>query len=297
MKRGFADTDSGQIYFYETGEGPTLILLHPSPQSGRVYWRLAPELAKQFRIVVPDTLGFGLSDPLPPGTTMPKLASYITQLMDMLKVEKTHLFGFHTGNKIAAALASNHPDRVDRLILCGQTHSLVPDHAARISAFGPITDRYFESKTAELNAESAALAHMQWATEAFADFSRLWWDNRAIDTFGYTPELRRYLSARIMDSLQAKESTTAIYSANFDFDFEAALRAVVAPTLIVEVTSAAEAHLGAQAAPLAALMQDGSHATVEDGDREVLEMRTSEIRDLVLEFLTRLEDGQHYFRE
>ena len=62
MKRGFADTDKGQIYFYEQGEGPVLILLHPSPQSGRVYWRLAPELAQTFRVIVPDTLGFGLSD-------------------------------------------------------------------------------------------------------------------------------------------------------------------------------------------------------------------------------------------
>ena len=90
-----------------------------------------------------------------------------------------------------------------------------------------------------------------------------------------------------MDSLQAKDSTTAIYSANFEFDFEAALRAISSTTLIIEVTSAAEAHLGAQAAPLAALMQDASHATVENGDREVLEMRTEEIRMLILEFLTR----------
>ena len=58
MKRSFADTDKGQIYFYEQGEGPVLILLHPSPQSGRVYWRLAPELAHTFRVIVPDTLGF-----------------------------------------------------------------------------------------------------------------------------------------------------------------------------------------------------------------------------------------------
>ena len=287
MKRSFADTDKGQIYFYEQGEGPVLILLHPSPQSGRVYWRLAPELAQTFRVIVPDTLGFGLSDPLPPDATMLGLADCIAQLMDIVGVDKANIFGFHTGNKIAAALASGHPNHVDRLILCGQTHSLVPGQSERISAFGPITDRYFESKSAEQNAGNAPHAHMQWATEAFADFSRFWWDKRAIETFGYTPDLRRYLSSRIMDSLQAKNSTTAIYSANFEFDFEAALRAISSTTLIIEVTSAAEAHLGAQAAPLAALMQDASHATVENGDREVLEMRTEEIRMLILEFLTR----------
>ena len=287
MKRGFANTDEGQIYYYELGEGRPLILLHPSPQSGRVYWRLAPELASRFRVIVPDTLGFGQSDPLPSGTSMPRLAHCVTQLMNHLQIDGSHFFGFHTGNKIATALAAGHAGRVDRLILCGQTHSLVPDQSARISAFGPITDRYFESKAAQQSADSAGLAHMQWATETFADFSRLWWDNRAIGEFGYTKELRRYLSARIMDLLQAKESTTEIYSANFEFDFEAALREIASPTLIIEVTSAAEAHLGAQAAPLAALMQNGTHATIEDGDREVLEMRTAEVHSLILDFLTR----------
>mgnify|MGYP001965058384 CR=1 FL=1 len=91
MKRSFANTDKGQIYFYEQGEGPVLILLHPSPQSGRVYWRLAPELAQTFRVIVPDTLGFGLSDPLPPDATMPDLADCIAQLMDIMGVDKTNI--------------------------------------------------------------------------------------------------------------------------------------------------------------------------------------------------------------
>ena len=124
IKRGFADTDKGQIYFYEQGEGPALILLHPSPQSGRVYWRLAPKLAQTFRVIVPDTLGFGLSDPLPPDATMPGLADCIAKMMDIAGVDKANIFGFHTGNKIATALASGHPNRVDRLILCGQTHTV-----------------------------------------------------------------------------------------------------------------------------------------------------------------------------
>ena len=77
----------------------------------------------------------------------------------------------------------------------------------------------------------------------------------------------------------------AIYAANFDFDFEAALKQVSAPTLIIEVASEAEAHLGAQADRLAASMQNGVAATIEEGDREVLEMRTDEIFDLLSNFL------------
>lgn len=267
MKRGYADTGEGQIHYTEMGEGPALVLLRPSPQSSRVYWRLMPLLADRYRVVVFDTLGFGRSDPLPDGITMPRLGASVAEAMTALGIERAHLFGFHTGNKIAAALSADIPERLDRLMLCGQTHSLIADQQTRIAAFGPITDRYFDSKTAEAEAGSAARAHEQWAKEMFDDFARLWWDERAIDEFGYTDELRRYLAARISDLLEAKPSATAIYAGNFGFDFEAALQQVAAPTLIIEVSSQAEAHLGPQAARLAALMPDASAATIEDGDR------------------------------
>ena len=285
MKRGYANTREGQIHYTECGNGPALLMLHPSPQSARVYWRLMPRLAERFRVVAPDTLGFGYSDPLPNVITMPRLAGSVAEMMAALQIERAHVFGFHTGNKIAAALASDLPERVERIILCGQTHSLIADQETRIAAFGPITDRYFDSKDAEKAAKSDAGAHEQWSTEMFADMSRLWSDKRAIEEFGYTPDLRRYLSARIMDLLQAKPSATAIYDANFNFDFEAALRRVKSPTLIIEVASAAEEHLGRQADRLAELMPDAKAATIEEGDREVLEMRTDEVFGLIHGFL------------
>lgn len=292
MKRGYADTGEGQIHYLEAGDGPALVLLHPSPQSARVYWRLMPRLAERFRVVAPDTLGFGQSDPLPDGITMERLAASVGEAMDALGIARAHLFGFHTGNKIAAALAANAPARIDQLILCGQTHSLIADQASRIAAFGPITDRYFDSADAEAAADSAALAHMHWASEMSADMARLWWDQRAITEFGVTPALRRYLANRVMDLMQAKPSAAAIYAANFGFDFEAALRRVAAPTLIVEVASAAEEHLGRQADRLAALLANGHAATIEDGDREVLEMRTDEIAGLIEGFFRGVREGE-----
>lgn len=285
MRRGYADTDEGQIHYLEAGSGPALVMLHPSPQSSRVFWRILPQLAEHFRVVTPDTLGFGQSDPLPDGISMPRLGQSVGQLLTGLGIEQAHVFGFHTGNKIAAALTADTPDRVEKLILCGQTHSLIANQEARISAFGPITDRYFDSKDAEARAENAAAAHMQWSTEMFADFSRLWWDKRAIAEFGYGTELRQYLGARIMDVVQAKPSAAAIYAANFNFDFEVALKRIQVPTLIIEVASAAEAHLGPQAERLASLLQNGSATTIEEGDREVLEMRTEEVASLMMAFL------------
>ena len=159
MKRGFSYTREGQIYYMEAGVGPALVLLHPSPQSSRVFWRLMPKLANRYRVVAFDTLGFGRSDPLPEGITMPRLGASVSDAMVALGIERAHLFGFHTGNKIAAALAANMPERLARLVICGQTHSLIAGQAARIAAFGPITDRYFDSKTAEEDADGAAILY------------------------------------------------------------------------------------------------------------------------------------------
>ena len=95
MKRGYADTSEGQIYFTEDGDGPAFVLLHPSPQSSRVFWRLMPDLAARYRVIAPDTLGFGRSDPLPDGITMPRLGRSVAELLDTLNVERAHVFGFH----------------------------------------------------------------------------------------------------------------------------------------------------------------------------------------------------------
>ena len=46
------------------------------------------------------------------------------------------MFGMHTGNKVAAALAADRPDRVDRLVLAGQTHSLTLEKDERNAGLG-----------------------------------------------------------------------------------------------------------------------------------------------------------------
>jgi pimeloyl-ACP methyl ester carboxylesterase len=111
MKRGYADTPEGQIHFYSHGRGAALLMLHETP---RAAWSFAPlmhRLGGGFRCLAPDTLGFGMSDPLPPKATMEDLARSMTHFLDAQRIEHAHVLGFHTVNKIAAALAAHFPDR------------------------------------------------------------------------------------------------------------------------------------------------------------------------------------------
>lgn len=141
----FASTPHGRIRFSEAGAGPPLLMIHSSPNSHRDFAAVTPLLTDRYRVIAPDTLGFGESDEIPPSVTMETLADSMAALLDSAGIAKAHVYGFHTGNKIAAALAEGHSGRVDRLILAGMTHSLIDDKVARDAAIAPFAEKFFAS--------------------------------------------------------------------------------------------------------------------------------------------------------
>jgi pimeloyl-ACP methyl ester carboxylesterase len=241
-RRGYADTRHGQVHHQTAGEGPALLLLHATPRSSRAYQKLIPHLAQHCRVIAPDTLGFGQSDPLPVDVTLADLAESMVDLLDAVGVEQAAVFGLHTGNKIAAALAANYPERVARLILCGMTHSIIIDQAMREEAIREIL-----------------AAH-------------------PID-------LMRAEDSEKLDRIQAADSFAAIYTANYAFDLAAALPSLPMPCLVVELATAAEAHLGRQAGQLVKMIPDCVAVTLEHSDRDVLERVPGTLANTIVRFL------------
>lgn len=135
-------TSYGPIACAGFGGGAPLLLLHATPQSHRQFAALLPLLARRYRCLAPDTLGFGDSGPSPEPVTMETLADSMVALLDACGVDRAHVYGFHTGNKIAAALAARHPVRIEKVILAGQTHSLIDDKAARDAAIRPFAEKF-----------------------------------------------------------------------------------------------------------------------------------------------------------
>lgn len=62
--RSFVESPVGRMAVYEAGEGEPLLLLHGvgAGASSFLWYRLAPELAKQYRVIAPDFVGWGVSD-------------------------------------------------------------------------------------------------------------------------------------------------------------------------------------------------------------------------------------------
>ncbi len=115
MKRQFVSVGQTQLHVRRAGEGPPVILLHPSPQSGAFSIPMATRLAKNFTAIAVDTPGYGLSDPLPGGYKGPALDDYLSPLvalLDSLGIEKAAFYGNATGAEIAHIFAAAHPERV-----------------------------------------------------------------------------------------------------------------------------------------------------------------------------------------
>jgi pimeloyl-ACP methyl ester carboxylesterase len=125
LPAGFADVftsrflDTGQVRLHAVigGDGPPLLLVHGWPQTWYQYRLLMPALARDFRVIAVDQRGIGLSDKPEDGYDTGTLAADLVALMDALGHQRFAVVGCDTGMLISYALAADHPERVDRLVV------------------------------------------------------------------------------------------------------------------------------------------------------------------------------------
>ena len=112
-------TTGATIHVVSGGQGPPLLLLHGAPQT-HISWRLvAPELAKNYTVVVPDLRGYGDSSKPPDGQNH---VNYSKRSMALDQVEVMKHFGFDRfavaghdrGGRVAHRMALDHPEKVTR---------------------------------------------------------------------------------------------------------------------------------------------------------------------------------------
>jgi 2-hydroxymuconate-semialdehyde hydrolase len=105
------------------GDGDPVLLLHGSGPgvSAWANWRLTiPVLARRFRVIAPDVVGFGFTDrPEQVRYDLDTWTSHALGVLDALGIERAHVVGNSFGGSLAMSLAIRHPDRVGRLVLMG----------------------------------------------------------------------------------------------------------------------------------------------------------------------------------
>ncbi len=108
----------GPVHYIDEGSGRPLLLLHGNPDWGFLYRKIVSELRGDFRCVVPDYPGFGLSvHPEGYGYTTAEHATVIGELVDHLDLGDMVVMGQDWGGPIGMDIASRNPDRVHGLVM------------------------------------------------------------------------------------------------------------------------------------------------------------------------------------
>lgn len=121
------------------GNGPPLLLVHGWPQNWYQFRLVMPALARDFQVIAVDQRGMGLSDKPRHGYDPATIANDLVALMGALGHRRFALVGFDTGMVISYALAADHRNHVDRLVV---GESVVPGVTPSPPLFvpGPVVD-------------------------------------------------------------------------------------------------------------------------------------------------------------
>lgn len=284
LQCGYAATPGGQIHYCEAGQGEAILLLHSTPRSLRSFRHVLPLLGSKLRAIAVDTPGFGGSPRLSDGFSIETLAGSLIDFMDAMKIERAHVFGLHTGNKIAAALACGWPERLISVVLAGQTHSIHPDPPARNAAIRAFLTRYTPLHASGVAGDDAL---RDWVG-AHATVQGFWWPATVLRPPHPDPHEVEHAHAKVLDYLQGWTSVMPMYDAILAFDLMEAIGRIKVPALVLELLTADEAHFGAQGPKLCAAMPAATYAALDDADGSVLETRASELAGKLLAFLERV---------
>lgn len=113
-----AAVDDIEIAYKEFGDGPPLVLIMGYASTMDMWdTRMLEDLARRYRVIVFDNRGMGLSTSSEQNYSISLFANDTAGLMDALGIEKTPVLGWSMGADVALALAHEHPERVEKLVL------------------------------------------------------------------------------------------------------------------------------------------------------------------------------------
>lgn len=242
------------MHYRQAGiSGPWLVLIHQTMNSSRMWDRIMPLLAENFRVVAFDLPGYGMSDAPPARPSAEDYAQVVLSAMDDLEIAGACVAGFHAGSAIATTVATLAPERVAAMVLLGVP--LFPLEmrqqriAARRTAFEIDPDREYLAKVGAIfKHDDLEVRHRE-----------------------------------TVDMLLAGPNTYWLADAIFAIDLERQLAGLRCPVLVAVATS----DFLAESCPAAcALIPDVECHTFE-GPMLLADARPAEIAALILDFVSR----------
>lgn len=105
-----------QLHYQTLGQGQPLVLLHGLFGSGDNWGTVAGHFSQHYQVISVDLRNHGRS-PHNDSHTYTDMADDLLELCDMLGLDRINLLGHSMGGKVAMQFATQHPDRVEKLIV------------------------------------------------------------------------------------------------------------------------------------------------------------------------------------
>jgi pimeloyl-ACP methyl ester carboxylesterase len=127
-----------EIHALEFGAGErTILLLHGLSGSSRWWARNVADLSREFRVLVPDLIGFGRSRVVGRLPSIQEVADLLIGWLGTMEEDRISVVGHSMGGQISIHVVSRDPDRVERLVLvdsAGIPRALTPGAFVRFAA-------------------------------------------------------------------------------------------------------------------------------------------------------------------
>jgi haloalkane dehalogenase len=108
----------GKMHFLDEGKGEPIVMVHGNPGWSFEYRKIVKEMSATHRCIVPDLIGFGLSDKPFDWDYLPEHhALNLELLLESLDLKNITLVVNDWGGPIGLSYALNHPERIKKIIV------------------------------------------------------------------------------------------------------------------------------------------------------------------------------------
>ena len=231
MKRGYVDSDWGQVHYRSAGDdGPAAVFFHESPLSSIAYEAALPYLGESLRAFALDTPGYGMSDPPPSdGFEITHYGTALLRAIDGLGIERFAVAGVHTGASLALEVGLQAgADRITCAVLTG------------VPLMSEERRREFMASWSPPMTPASDGGHLAWAWERYR---RIWGADSPASV----------LDVGVVQILNVLERYEWAYNAAFRYDPEPRLPKLSCPTLLLDAENDIFADMDE---PAAALLPD-----------------------------------------
>src|SRR5882672_1432313 len=136
----FTEVDGVRVHYQQVGEtnAPPMILIHGFAASNLVWSKVFLEFAAAgFKVIAPDLPGYGYSAKPPHlDYTIAGQAEIVVEFLKQLNIDRAVFVGSSYGAAIAATIALDHPELVEKLVMVGAVNNNKPTHYLLMRLFG-----------------------------------------------------------------------------------------------------------------------------------------------------------------